>query len=159
MSSSLRRNRAPIAVLTLTLLLAAAACTADPSPDDPPPADASSDGLISQDSSDTPFVPGSFIYRFNSITAQATFDGNMANLSIRNDSGAELGSPSLYVIGADDRRYDGLAEAASPIADGEQATLQVAFPERVNERTIGLVVLSFGELNVGAMAPVPVSGS
>lgn len=143
-------------MIVLKLVLAAPACTGDTGPE--ASSVTSGDGVISQDSSDTPFVPGRFIYRFNSITAQATFDGNIASLSIRNDTGAELGSPSIYVIGADDRRYDATSDAAPPIADGEQATLQLTFPDGVTQQTIGLVVLVFGDLNVGAMAPVPVSG-
>ncbi len=57
-------------------------------------------------------MPGRFIYQFNSITAQATFGGNVATMNIRNGTGAELGPPSLYVIGADDRRYDGTGSRA-----------------------------------------------
>ncbi len=143
-------------IIVLTLMLAAPACTGNTGPE--ASSVTSGGGVISQDSSDTPFVPGSFIYRFNSITAQATFDDNNASLSIRNDTGAELGSPSIYVIGADDRRYDATSDAAAPIADGEQATLQLTFPDGVTQQTIGLVVLVFGDLNVGAMAPLPVSG-
>ncbi len=114
-------------------------------------------GVVSEDSGDTAFVPGRFIYRFNAITAEATFDGSVATLSVRNDSGSELGAPSLYVVGADDRRYDGTIDAAAPIADGEQSLLEFSFPTAVTPQTIGLAVLSFGELNVGAMAPVPAS--
>ena len=131
----------------------------DPECRSPPVASSDGGGVISEDQSDTVFVPGRFIYRFNSITAQATFDGSVATISIRNDTGAELGAPSLYVLGADDRRYDGTVEGAAPIADGEQATLEFTFPDAVTPQTIGLAVLSFGELNVGAMAPAPASGA
>ena len=138
-----------------------AACTRGGDPTDGPtsPAGASGTGVVSEDSGDTRFVPGRFMYRFNSITAQATFDGSQATLTIRNDSGSELGAPSLYVLGADDRRYDGMVEGAASIADGEQATVEFTFLDTVTPQTIGLAVLSFGELNVGAMAPVPVSGA
>lgn len=138
-----------------------AACTRGGDPTDGPtsPAGPSGPGVVSEDSDDTRFDPGRFMYRFNSITAQATFEGSQATLTIRNDSGSELGAPSLYVVGADDRRYDGMVEGAAPIADGEQATLEFTFLDPVTPQTIGLAVLSFGELNVGAMAPVPVSGA
>lgn len=115
----------------------------------------SGEGVVSVDTGNTDFVPGRFIYQFNSITAQVTFAGNVATMNIRNGTGAELGLPSLYVIGTDDRRYDGTAEGAGAIADGEQVTLEFSFPDAVTPQTIGLAVLSFGEDNVGAMAPVP----
>ena len=110
---------------------------------------------MSVDTGDTDFVPGRFIYQFNSITAQVTFVGNVATMNVRNGTGAELGEPSLYVVGADDRRYDGTADGAASIADGEQVTLEFVFPDAVTPRSVGLAVLAFGEDNVGAMAPVP----
>ena len=46
---------------------------------------------------------------------------------------------------------------AATIPDGESATFQVTFPDDVDERTVGLVILSFGDSNYGALAPVPVA--
>ncbi len=46
---------------------------------------------------------------------------------------------------------------AAPIPDGESATFEVAFPADVDERTIGLVALLFGDANYGLFAPVPVT--
>lgn len=155
-------RRLCVVILGLTLAASVSACIGADDPEPRSSAVAPSDGgggVISEDSSDTVFVPGRFIYRFNSITAQATFDGSVATMSIRNDTGAELGAPSLYVLGADDRRHDGVVEGAAPIPDGEQATLEFTFPDVVTPQTIGLAVLSFGELNVGAMAPMPASGA
>ena len=143
-------------MLIVACVLVAAACTGDG--DAAPSSSAASpsgDGVVSVDSGDTDFVPGRFIYQFNSITAQVTFVGNVATMNIRNGTGAELGQPSLYVVGADDRRYDGTAGGADAIADGEQVTLEFTFPDVVTPQTIGLAVLAFGEDNVGAMAPVP----
>ncbi len=153
-------RRICVVILGLTLAVTASACIGADDPEPRSPAGAPSDGgVISEDSSDTVFVPGRFIYRFNSISAEAEFDGSVATMSIRNDTGAELGAPSLYVLGADDRRYDATVDGAAPIADGEQATLEFTFPDVVSPQTIGLAVLSFGDLNVGAMAPVPASGT
>jgi hypothetical protein len=112
-------------------------------------------GVVSEDTGDTEFLPGRFIYQFNSITAQAAFEGNVATMTIRNGTGEELGAPSVFVVGIDDRRYDGVAEGADPIADGEQARVEFMFPDAVAPGSIGLVVLTFGDDNVGAMAPVP----
>jgi len=148
-----------ICVLIVVPVALAISCTGgDASP--PPAASAapSGDGVVSEDTGDTAFLPGRFFYQFNSITAQATFDGSVATMTIRNGTGSELGAPSLYVLGADDRRHDGVVEGAAPIGDGEQTTLEFTFPDVVTPQTIGLAVLSFGEDNVGAMAPVPKPG-
>jgi hypothetical protein len=148
-----------VAILSL-LSVAVASCTGgdrvgegDPRESSNPPT------VISEETGDTRFVPGRFQYRFDSITASATFEGSLATLSVRNDSGAELGAPSIYVIAADGKRYDAEGGEAAPIADAGEATLEFAFPDAVSPRTIGLTVLSFGDLNVGAMAPVPAAGS
>ena len=137
-------------------VLLSAACTGgEGAAPTSPPATPSGGGVVRVDTGDTDFIPGRFIYQFNSITAQATFEGSVATMTVRNGTGAELGQPSLTVVGADDRSYEGSAEGAAAIADGEQVTLEFTFPEAVTPQSIGLAVLSFGEDNVGAMAPVP----
>ncbi|HJR97042.1 MAG TPA: hypothetical protein VJ979_03970 [Actinomycetota bacterium] len=146
--------------LMLALAVAAIACTdgddaGAPVPNAPARSD---DGLVSEDAGATEFVPGRFIFQFNSITAQATFRGSVATLNVRNGTGSQLGAPSLYVLGVDDMRYDGEVAGAAPIADGEGVSLEFRFPEAVTPETIGLAVLSFGDDTVGAMAPVPRSG-
>lgn len=151
----LRRIFVPF--LALTIAVAASACTggddgAGAVPSTPP---VSGEGVVSEDTGNTEFIPGRFIYQFNSITAQATFEDNVATMNVRNGTGADLGAPSLYVVGADDRRYDGVVDGEVPIADGEQVTLEFTFPDAVSPQTIGLAVLSFGGDNVGAMSPVP----
>ena len=152
-----RHGRISLFVMPIVAcVLATAACTGgDETPPSSSTASPSGEGVVSVDTGDTDFVPGRFIYQFNSITAQVTFVGSVATMNIRNGTDAALGEPSLYVLGADDRRYDGTADGAEAIADGEQVTLEFAFPEAVTPQTIGLAVLSFGEDNVGAMAPVP----
>jgi hypothetical protein len=152
--TTLRRT----AVACVALTLAAAACTGGDEGSADPSAAPSADGVVSEDTGNTEFVPGRFIYQFNSITAQATFDGSVATLNVRNGTSGELGAPELYVLATDDRRYDGTAEGASPIAEGEQVTLEFAFPDDVTPQSIGLAVLQFGDDNVGAMAPVPRGG-
>ena len=137
-------------------MVVAAACTGGEGTSPSSPASTpSGDGVVSVDTGDTDFIPGRFIYQFNSITAQATFEANVATMTIRNGTGTELGPPSLTVVGADDRRYDGAIEGATPIADGEQVAVEFTFPDAVSPQTIGLAVLSFGDDTVGAMAPVP----
>jgi hypothetical protein len=152
---TLRRIRVGSALLALLAL--ASACTGgdDPATAGPASTAPGGEGVVSEDAGDTAFLPGRFTYRFNSITAQASFEGSTATMSVRNGTGSRLGAPSLTVVGIDDRRYDGAVEGAAPIADGEQVTLQFTFPAAVTPQTIGLAVLSFGDENVGAMAPVP----
>jgi hypothetical protein len=65
----------------------------------------------------------------------------------------------VYVIDVSDTRRDGEVEGALPIPDGEDASFRVAFPPEVSRRTIGLVILEFGDLNVGAFAPRQAAGS
>jgi hypothetical protein len=152
--SPLRRISVPF--LALSLAFIGSACTeGDGEASSAPPTPSPSGGEVSEDTGNTEFLPGRFIYQFNSITAQAAFEGNVATMNIRNGTGSDLGAPSLYVVGTDDQRYDGMVEGAAPVADGEQVRLQFTFPDRVMPQTIGLVILSFGDDNVGAMAPVP----
>ena len=156
--TSLRR----ICVLMMLVALGtslAAACTGD---DGDGPAEPSStthgEGVVNEDTGATAFIAGRFAYGFNDISAQASFDGNVATLDVRNGTGSELGAPALYVLGTDDQRYDGVADGIAPIPDGQQVSLEFSFPDAVSPQTIGLAVLMFGEDNVGAMAPVPSSG-
>jgi hypothetical protein len=147
-------------MLLAALTVAVVACTgADdpPAPSEPAPSTPSSSagGLVNVDQGRTEFVPGRFLYQYNSITARATFRDNVATVSVRNGTGATLGAPGLYVIGADDRRYDAETSDAQPIDDGEQATAVFTFPAEVGPGSIGLAILTFGDDNVGAMPPVP----
>jgi hypothetical protein len=105
------------------------------------------------------FVPGEFVYEFGGITATLSIEGSDATMEVRNRSGSELGPPGVYVIDVSDTRRDGEVEGALPIPDGEDASFRVAFPPEVSRRTIGLVILEFGDLNVGAFAPRQAAGS
>jgi len=103
------------------------------------------------------FQLGEYSYRFGGITAELSFDASTATLEVKNASGAALDAPSLYVIDATGARHDGTVDAASAIPDGASATFQVTFPGEVKPRTIGLVILLFGDSNYGAFAPAPVT--
>lgn len=103
------------------------------------------------------FQPGKYSYRFGGITADLSFDASTATLEVKNASGAALAEPSLYVIDGTGARYDGTVDAASATPDGDSATFQVTFPDEVKPKTIGLVILLFGDSNYGAFAPVPVA--
>jgi hypothetical protein len=101
------------------------------------------------------FEPGAYRYEFGGVTADLRFDGNDATMDVKNASGAELAAPALYVIEGSGGRRDGVVGDVVPIPDGESATFQVTFPDRVTDKTIGLVILLFGDSNYGAFAPVP----
>ena len=103
------------------------------------------------------FQPGKYSYGFGGITADLSFDASTATLEVKNASGAALAAPSLYVIDATGARYDGTVDGGSAISDRDSATFQVTFPDEVKPRTIGLVILLFGDSNYGAFAPVPVA--
>jgi hypothetical protein len=148
--TGLRLSRAII-----VLAIVAGACTAGAETEPgSPSAGEGRQGPVSEDAGSAGSVPGRFQYRFNSITAAATFDGRVATLRVRNGTGSELGAPALYVMGTDDRRYEGVASGAEPIPDGAQVIVEFTFPDAVEPDTIGLAVLVLGDENVGAMAPV-----
>lgn len=151
------RSRLICALILLATVASACTAGAEMGPGTPS-VTGSGQGPVSQDAATSGSVPGRFQYRFNSITAAATFDGRIATLRVRNGTGAELGAPALYVVGTDDRRYEGVAPGAEPIPDGDQVTLEFTFPEVVEPDTIGLTVLVLGDENVGAMAPVQRAG-
>jgi hypothetical protein len=103
------------------------------------------------------FEPGHYAYEFGGVTVDLVFDGSDASMDVKNASGAELAAPSLYVVTGTGEQRDGVVTDAVAIPDGESATFQVTFPDDVDERTAGLVILSFGDSNYGALAPVPVA--
>jgi hypothetical protein len=146
----------PIALLAL----AAAACTGgdEPAPSDSAsaPTGATGAGPVSIDPGNVVFEPGEYAYAFNNIEATLSMDGSQATLDVKNHSGGELGKPGMYVIAGDGKRYEATVEASSTIADGDEASFQLTFPDQVTPDTVGLAVLLFGGSNVGAMAPVPV---
>jgi hypothetical protein len=101
------------------------------------------------------FQPGEYRYGFGGVTASLSFDGSAAMLEVKNASGGELAAPALYVVSGTGEHVDGSVAGAAPIADGASATFQVTFPNQVTSKTIGLVILLFGDSNYGAFAPAP----
>ena len=103
------------------------------------------------------FEPGHYAYEFSGVTVDLVFDGSDASMDVNNASGAELAAPSLYVVMGTGEQRDGVVADAVAIPDGGSATFQMTFPDDVNEGTLGMVILSFGDSNYGALAPVPVA--
>jgi hypothetical protein len=99
-------------------------------------------------------APGSYIYRNAGLTVTLHLNGHDGSLVVDDQAGHDLGPPSIYVENAaTGARLNGKVASAKPISDGANATFRVQFPSTVSEHDIGLVVLSFGGLNYGAMAP------
>jgi hypothetical protein len=101
------------------------------------------------------FKPGEYAYGFADITASLKLTGSAGTLVVTNDSGADMGAPSLYAISGDAERFDATVDQAASVADGQTSTFKVTFPDKVNEQSVGLIVLLLGDENLGAMAPVP----
>lgn len=146
-----------VASLFVLIALSAAACTSGEASSSTPsaPATGASDPVTT--SENVTFAPGEFEYRFNNISATFSMDGSGGTLTVKNGSGAELGDPGMYVLGADDKRYEGTVASPATVPDGGDAEFKVAFPDKVTKESIGLIVLLFGGNNYGAMAPVPAS--
>jgi len=140
-------------VLVCLVAACAAACTrggaTEPSPT--PSVSASSPTPIGP----VRFVPGAYRYAFGGVTATLTFTGSDATMEVKNATGAELAPPEVYVIDGGGARHDGTVADAATIADGASASFSITFPSAVTPKTIGLVILKFGDSNYGAFAPAP----
>jgi len=101
------------------------------------------------------FEPGEYRYAFGGVTASLSFEGSDATLEVKNASGNDLDPPGVYVIQGTGERVDGTVAGAAAVADGATGTFQVSFPKSVTEKSIGLVILEFGDANWGAFAPAP----
>jgi hypothetical protein len=101
------------------------------------------------------FIPGAYRYAFGGVAATLTYTGSDATLEVKNASGAELAPPDVYVIDGTGARHDGTVTDAASIPDGASATFAITFPSEVTAKTIGLVILKFGDSNWGAFAPAP----
>lgn len=148
-------TRRSFAVLLICVL--SAACTGDGErPEGPGPTSTSAgDSPPSVDTGDVTFEPGEFVFDWNGVDILFSMDGNGGTLDIDNGSGERLGAPGLYVILGDGTRSDGTVDAAAAIPEGEQSSFEVAFPDGVDENTVGLVILLIGGNNWGALAPAP----
>lgn len=145
-------------MIALAVALGAVACTGgdEPTPSNTPTAvTPSGEAPVATDIGDVAFVPGEWAYDFNGIKATLSMDGSTATLDVKNGSPGELGRPGMYVIAGDGKRYEGAVASAAPIADGDEVSFEVTFPEQVTPDSVGLAILLFGGSNAGAMAPVP----
>jgi hypothetical protein len=146
---------APRRILPLIVLVAVLVASCTGGDDDAPTPAPSSSTTSPVPTGPVRFEPGHYAYEFGGVTVGLVFDGSDAEMDVKNASGAELAAPSLYVVLGTGAQRDGVVSDAATIADGKSATFQVTFPDDVDERTVGLVILSFGDSNYGALAPVP----
>lgn len=149
---SSHRRILPLLCLATAL---AVACTkggegASPSASSPTPSSPAPTGPVH-------FQPGEYRYSFGGVSASLSFDGNDATLEVKNASGADLDPPALYVVQGTGERADGTVTDSAAIPDGASATFQVTFPDTVTPKSIGLVILLFGDSNYGAFSPAPVT--
>ena len=148
--------RAPTRILVITalaVLVPAAACTKGDGggPTDTPTAAPTSPTHVGP----VRFQPGEYRYAFGGVTASLSFAGSTATMEVKNASGTELAPPGVYVVDGKGERHDGTVVDAATIPDRGTATFQVTFPSGVTPKTIGLVILEFGDSDWGAFAPAP----
>jgi hypothetical protein len=144
------RPRTLLVMLALTLT-AGAACTSGGTTDTTAPSDTASP-LPTIDVNAT-IVPGEWTYEYLGVKATFDWKDGPPTLTVKNDSGSEVGAPSIYVVTQDQRHVDGKLPGAVPLEDSGTATFIVTFPGDLTRDDVGLVVLMLGEVNWGALGP------
>jgi hypothetical protein len=151
-AASMHTRRLP-AVLVPLALIAAAACTNGSSTDAsvPPTSSASAPPTATTDVS---IVPGEWTYEY--LGVKASFDwkeGTPATLHVKNGSSNPVGAPDVYIVTKDQRHVDGKAGGAAPLDPGQSGDYTVTFPDGLTANDLGLVVLTLGNVNWGALGP------
>jgi hypothetical protein len=103
---------------------------------------------------DVSIVPGEWTYEY--LGVKATFDwkeGSPATLHVKNGSDNPIGAPEVYVVTKDQRHVDGKAGGSTPLDPGESGDYTVTFPDGLTVDDLGLVVLTLGDVNWGALGP------
>jgi hypothetical protein len=105
-------------------------------------------------------VPGVWTYDLRGLKATFTWkESGQPTLSVKNGSGAEVGAPSIYVVTQEQKYVDGSIDGAQPIADGASGDYTVTFPSDLQRDDVGLVVLTLGDENYGALGPKVIEGA
>lgn len=99
------------------------------------------------------FEPGHFAYDFVGVKATFVMDGHTATLTVHNGAGVQIGPPRIVVIDQKDQHVQGTIAGAKPIADGGNATFTVTFPDSIDQTTVGLIQMSFGDVGYGLLKP------
>jgi hypothetical protein len=104
----------------------------------------------------TPVVitPGEFRYANAGLVVTLELHTNVGTMVVDNGTDHDLAKPDVYVIdGTTGEQIDGKVADAAAVAQGETATFEVEFPQGVDQKSLGLVILEFGSDNYGAFAP------
>ena len=64
-----------------------------------------------------------------------------------------VGAPDVYLVTKDQRHVDGKADGAAPLEPGQSGDYTITFPDGLTVNDLGLVVLTLGDVNWGALGP------
>jgi hypothetical protein len=138
--------------IALLVVVGAIACTGGSSPDATPSGSTSSTSALP--SGPITFVKGEYESSIGDIDSRLRWAGGDGTLDVDNGSDQQIGAPSVYAITQAGESVDAELTDAAPIDAGASVSLAVRFPRSLRLDDVGLFVLSFGDENVGAMAPV-----
>jgi hypothetical protein len=156
-AASMRSRRFALSAM-IVVALGLAGCTGDSAPSSTAPVTPSESELPTTDISPVPFVPGQFAYSAEGIDAQLEWHGGQGTLTVANGTDADVGEPGLYAVTQEQTRVDASVKEADALAPGDEATFDVSFPAGLKTADAGFIVLLLGDVNYGALAPVPESG-
>jgi hypothetical protein len=104
--------------------------------------------------SSSPAPKGAYTYENAGLNAEMKFEGNTGTLSIKNDTGHDLGKPDFYLLDArTGQEVDGKVDAAAAIPDGQTKDFKVEYPPTLEDQNIGMVFLLLGGDNYGGFVP------
>jgi hypothetical protein len=147
----MRARRLP-AVLVPLALAAAVACTNSSSADSV----ASPTGPASApptQTTDVSIVPGEWTYEYLGVKASFDWKEGSPTLHVKNGSDNPVGAPDVYLVTKDQRHVDGKADSAAPLDPGQSGDYTITFPDGLTVNDLGLVVLTLGDVNWGALGP------
>jgi hypothetical protein len=148
------RPRSLLAAALLTCLsLGVVACT-NPSSSDGTAATTPADSPPPTNNVDVSLVPGEWTYEY--LGVKATFqwkEGAPATLTVKNGSDQPVGAPEVYIVTKDQRHVNGKADGSAPLDPGQSGDYTVTFPGGLTPNDLGLVVLTLGDVNWGALGP------
>jgi hypothetical protein len=147
------RVRSLPALLVPLALIGSVACTNGTSTDS---AATSADSATAPPTTttDVSIVPGEWTYEY--LGVKATFDwkeGSPPTLRVKNGSDNPVGAPAVYIVTKDQRHVDGKAGSATPLDPGQAGDYTITFPDGLTVNDLGLVVLTLGDVNWGALGP------
>ncbi len=141
-------------VLLVPIALGAAVACTNSGSSDTTATSASPVSAPPTDTTEVSIVPGEWTYEY--LGVKATFDwkeGAPATLHVKNGSEKPVGAPAVYIVTKDQRHVDGKADGSSPLDPGQSGDYTVTFPGGLTPTDLGLVVLTLGDVDWGALGP------